>query len=222
MFAGPTLARATAINPGLALGGIIVLPPIKRGDVPRVVDAPAPGVLAIVDGYFHLENLSVGHLELRLALKRGWQVWGLSSMGAIRAAEMHHMGVQGWGSVFERYRDDPEFRDDEVALLHEPTAPYRESTEPLVHLRAGLADLVARGTITAEHSATVLERLMELWFGERSLARFRDLILELQPTKAEELKVWFRDFDRFRIKAHDLISFLDKTPWLTRHAKEQP
>ncbi len=130
MFAGPTLARASAIAPALDLSGIIILPPVKRGDVTRVVQGPEPGVLAIVDGYFHLENLSVGHLEIRLALKRGWQVWGLSSMGAIRAAEMHHMGVHGWGLVFERYRDDPDFRDDEVALLTSPGRPTARGPSP--------------------------------------------------------------------------------------------
>lgn len=216
MFAGPTLARATTIRPELSLANIIVLAPIKRGDIPRIVQqSQAPGVLAIVDGYFHLDNLSVGHLEIRLALKRGWEVWGLSSMGAIRAAEMCHMNVKGWGDVFARYRDDGDFRDDEVALLHEPNPPYRESSEPLVHLRAGLVDLVARGILTQEGADAVLARLMDMWFGERSLALFRDLILEHNPGSAEELKTWFKGFDRFRVKALDLLGFLDKRPWLS-------
>lgn len=216
MFAGPTLARATSMRPNLRLGEIIVLSPIKRGDLPRIVQqAQAPGVLAIVDGYFHLDNLAVGHLEIRLALKRGWEVWGLSSMGAIRAAEMCHMEVKGWGEVFARYRDDGDFRDDEVALLHEPNPPYRESTEPLVHLRAGLADLVGRGILRQDDADAVLARLMDMWFGERSLARFRELILERNPGCAEELKAWFGGFDRFRLKALDLISFLDRRPWLS-------
>ena len=210
----------------MPLDGVIVLPPVKRGDVTRVVESagPRPGVLAIVDGYFHLENLSVGHLEIRLALKRGWQVWGLSSMGAIRAAEMHHMGVRGWGAAFERYRDDGDFRDDEVALLHEPNPPYREVTEPLLHMRAALSDLVARGTLTAEDSQAILDQLMGMWFGERSLALFRDLIvarLPPEPGPAEELRAWFQGFDRFRTKAHDLVSFLEARPWLAEPASDR-
>lgn len=223
MFAGPTLARATAINPRAPLDDIIVLPPIRRGDVPRIVQqAASPGVLAIVDGYFHLENLSVGHMEIRLALRRGWQVWGLSSMGAIRGAELHHLGMRGWGVVFERYRDDGDFRDDEVALLHEPNPPYRESTEPLVHIRAGLRDLVACGMITDQDEVAILGSLTEMWFGERSLALVRDLLVERQPGKADEIREWFRSFDRFRSKAHDLLSFLDQRPWTEPTPKEQP
>lgn len=223
MFAGPTLARATAINPRAPLDGIIVLPPIRRGDVPRIVQqASAPGVLAIVDGYFHLENLSVGHMEIRLAIRRGWQVWGLSSMGAIRGAELHHLGMRGWGVVFERYRDDGDFRDDEVALLHEPNPPYRESTEPLVHIRAGLADLVSQALITAADEQAILGKLMDMWFGERSLALLRDLLVEAQPSKADTLHTWFRSFDRFRLKAHDLLRFLDEQPWKTPSLQETP
>lgn len=187
---------------------------MKRGDIPQVLQSRTrEGVLAVVDGYFHLENLSVAHLELRYALKRGWSVWGLSSMGAIRAAEMHHMDVRGWGRVFETYRDDPDFRDDEVALLHEPNPPYRESTEPLVHIRAGLAGLVAQGTIDAADERAILDHLMSLWFGERTLVLVRDLILERRPDQEEAVRAWIADFNRYRLKAHDLISFLEKRPW---------
>ena len=213
MFAGPTLARASRIASKVDLNGIIILPPVKRGDIPRIVQGSEPGVLVIVDGYFHLENLSVGHLEIRLALKRRWQVWGLSSMGAIRAAEMHHMGVFGWGAVFERYRDDPDFRDDEVALMHEPGPPYREATEPLVHMRGGLADLVTRDLITKADSAAILDQLMGMWFGDRSLGRLCELILERQPHNVDAVREWLKGFDQFRTKAHDLLSFLEKRPW---------
>ena len=130
VYAGPTLHRARAMSP-LQLDGLVVLPPVARGDVDRAVRAAAaPGVLVVVDGVFHLSSLAVGHLELRDALAAGWTVWGLSSMGAIRAAELEGEGMRGFGRAFARYRDDPDFRDDEVALLHEPTPPYRELSEP--------------------------------------------------------------------------------------------
>jgi hypothetical protein len=215
MFAGPTLTRALLIAPELPLDDIVVLPPVKRGDVPRVVQSAAePGVLVIVDGYFHLANLAVGHLELRLALQSGWQVHGIASMGAIRAAEMHQMGVRGYGEVFERYRDDPDFRDDEVALLHEPNPPYRQGSEPLIHMRMALRDLVARGALTAADETAVLDHLMTLWFGDRSLALFRDLIAARQPGLKDTLGDWWQGFDRFRIKSLDLIRFVEQKAWL--------
>ncbi len=88
-------------------------------------------------------------------------------------------------------------------------------------MRAGLADLVTREMITAGDAAAILEQLMGMWFGERSLALFRDLILERQPTRADELRTWFQRFDQFRIKARDLVSFLDQRPWLERSPKRE-
>jgi hypothetical protein len=213
MFAGPTLTRALAIKPDLPLDDIVIVPPVKRGDVPRVVQgATRPGVIALVDGYFHFANLAVGHLELRFALAQGWQVWGLSSMGAIRAAEMSSMGVRGFGDVFACFRDDPDFRDDEVALLHEPVEPYREVSEPLVHFRAALADLCSRGWLDETDRRAVVDHLMGLWFGERTIELFRQLVLARRPSLATETD-WWESFDRFRVKAHDLLRFLDQQPW---------
>ncbi len=76
---------------------IIVLPPVKRGDVEKLISEREPGAMAIVDGLFQ-QCLSVGHAEIRSAVAAGWQVWGLSSMGAIRAYEMRNMGVRGYVS----------------------------------------------------------------------------------------------------------------------------
>lgn len=194
-----------------------MLPPIKRGDVERLVTAPSeqgqPGVIAVVDGYFHLENLAVGHAELRGALAAGWQVWGLSSMGAIRACELHALGMKGYGQVFARYCEDPDFRDDEVGFLHEPTPPYREVSEPLVHLRAALAALEAEGHITPADTQHILNALMPMWFGDRTLALFRQLVTARVPGAEPAVRHAVASIDRYRVKAHDLVRFLEERPW---------
>jgi hypothetical protein len=211
LLAGPTLYRALAIKQ-VSLDGFIVLPPIKRGDVPQLISSNrgTQGTLVVVDGYFHLENLSVGHFELRVALKHGWTVWGMSSMGAIRAAEMHHLGVRGYGKVFERFRDDPDFRDDEVALLHEPGPPYREGSEPLFHLREALADLVATSAIDQAAHDKSLDELMNMWFGERTLPKFVEIVGRHAPAAAGEARRVVSQMDRYRRKALDLLEFIEK------------
>src|SRR5207245_3105902 len=93
IFAGPTLNDANALR-AVAREGIEVLPPVRRGDIEEIVSTHPPGVMVIVDGLFH-QCLSVGHAEIRSAVAAGWRVWGLSSMGAIRAYEMRHLGVRG-------------------------------------------------------------------------------------------------------------------------------
>lgn len=175
IFVGPTLHRGIAAGLRFELGDFVVLPPAKRGDVQRLIGS-TPGVIVVVDGYFHLDNLAIGHAELRDALAAGWRVWGLSSMGAIRAAEMRGLGMRGFGRVYQHYVDDPTFRDDEVALLHEPEPPYRTFSEPLVHVRAWLAAMVEAHALSAERRAELVQALMPMWFGDRTQALLRSLV----------------------------------------------
>ena len=203
LFVGPTLHRGLAVKLRFELDDFTVLPPAKRGDVERLLGAP-PGVIVLVDGYFHLHNLAVGHAELRDALEAGWQVWGLSSMGAIRAAEMRTLGMRGSGRVYQHYVDDPRFRDDEVALLHQPDPPYRTFSEPLVHIRAWLAAMVEAGALTAERRDELVGTLMPMWFGDRT----REL---LDSLVGPDLAGWTARLDEFQLKSIDLAEFL--TAW---------
>ncbi len=54
----------------------------------------------------------------------GWQVWGISAFGAIRAYEMRHAGMLGFGKVFEAFCDRRDVTDDEVLFLHSENSPY--------------------------------------------------------------------------------------------------
>lgn len=204
MFAGPTVGRALKIDPALALHGFEIRGPAQRGDVAALVAHAPPGTLVLVDGLFH-QNLAVGHVELREAIAAGWQVWGLASMGAIRAREMSHLGMRGFGRVFEMFcSPDKDFRDDEVVLLHAPGPDYAELSEPLVHLRIALADFARRRLITAAAAEEVVERLASMYFGDRTLRRFGELVLEACGGGFDPLA----EFDAHRIKSHDLLAFV--------------
>jgi hypothetical protein len=85
VFIGPTLAaeEARAIWPDA-----VYMPPVRQGDVYRVVTRLRPDAIGIVDGYFaHVP--SVWHKEILYALAEGVPVYGSASMGALRAAEPH-------------------------------------------------------------------------------------------------------------------------------------
>jgi hypothetical protein len=192
--------------------GVRRLAPIRRGDLTRLVRRNPPGAVAIVDGAFH-QTLAVGHAEIRDALGEGWHVWGLSSMGAIRACEMHTFGMSGWGRVFRRFCADEDFRDDEVALLHEPTPPYRAASEPLLHIREWLAHLERRQVLRPRDAHLVAQQLASMWFGDRTLARARALVSERAGDR-QEIDATLAGFDRFRVKAIDLRTFLAQRAWL--------
>jgi hypothetical protein len=58
-------------------------------------------------------HLSVSHVELHEAMGAGWKVYGLCSMGAIRASKTHHMGMLPLGRVAQMFCDDANFADNE-------------------------------------------------------------------------------------------------------------
>jgi hypothetical protein len=212
IFAGPTMATSPHAR-SLARRHRLH-PPIERGDVTKLLGRRTrPGVLVIVDGLFH-ERLAVGHAELRDALERGWQVWGVSSMGAIRAREMGPLGLKGFGRVFTRFLADDDFQDDEVALLHEPTPPYTPLTEPLVHLRVAAEHLVSVGIVDDARARAVIEDLKSRWFGERTLRRFIDTLARSGGDPPASIRAKLLPFDRFRIKTTDLERFLETRAWL--------
>ena len=214
MFVGPTLGESRAARKLAAARNVRLHPPIKRRDLSSFLakrQRRRPGVICIVDGVFH-DRLAVGHAEIRETLERGWQVWGLCSMGAIRAREMQSLGMCGFGRVYELFNAGHDFQDDEVALLHEPTSPYRAISEPLVHLRAALDHFVASGLLPRSLSVPVVEALKKRWFGDRTIeAMLGDL--RRQGAAMPLILAELRDFGRFRLKTIDLERFLESAPW---------
>src|SRR5512132_542369 len=110
IFTGPTLAPAEA----RAVLGATYLPPAAQGDVLRAA-LRRPHAIGIIDGYFERVP-AVWHKEILWAMAQGIHVFGSSSMGALRAAELHAFGMIGIGAIFEAYRDGELEDDDEVAV----------------------------------------------------------------------------------------------------------
>ena len=143
VFIGPTLAADEA---RATWSDAVYLPPVRQGDVYRLVARGTPDAIGIVDGYFsHVP--SVWHKEILHALSAGIPVYGAASMGALRAAELAQFGMVGVGRIFEAYRDgvlepfaEPFEDDDEVAVLHgPPELGYRALSEALINIRCTLA-----------------------------------------------------------------------------------
>jgi len=214
IFAGPSLYGAAIAEQACA--SITWLPPVKRGDVQHLVAEQEPCHIAIVDGLFH-QQLAVGHIELRNAVRSGWTIWGLSSMGAIRAYEMRGLGVRPFGRVYSYFLRHPTFRDDEVALLHHASAPYRCTSEPLIHIRVALEDQVAKGFLTSAVRDHIIQNLSSMWFGHRTL----DVLLQLINTYAgsddriDSIRL-IDGFQKYRIKSTDLADFVSFFPVLAQ------
>jgi len=211
LFAGPSL-RGVSPDALREAQRLRLLPPVRRGDVEGLL-GEEPGLLVLADGLFQ-DCLAVGHIEIREAVERGWQVWGLASMGAIRAYEMRFLGVRGYGRVYDLFVSEPDFPDDEVALLHSPDPDYTPFSEPLVHLRAALEAYQFQGILQAEDREAIQDRLKSLWYGDRTLDLFFRLVRAAAGRPVDPLLPSMRsEFDRYRLKSHDLDHFLLQHAW---------
>lgn len=140
LFTGPSLPPSEVPS----LPELRVLPPVAQGDVYRAA-RERPWGIGIVDGYFE-RMPAVWHKEILWALSEGVHVFGASSMGALRAAELADFGMVGVGRIFEQFRDGALTGDDEVALAHlSAEHDYRHASEALVDLRATLGAAVLAG-----------------------------------------------------------------------------
>jgi hypothetical protein len=168
VFLGPSLKRAEAAS----LIAADFRPPARRGDIYRgLIDGYT--TIVLIDGEFHGQP-SVWQREIVDALFEGAVVHGASSMGALRAAELHTLGMAGHGRIFAWYRDGVIDGDDEVALTYGPAElGYPALSEPLVNIRATLAAAVPN-IITAEEHTMLLESVRRLYFPSRSFAALLD------------------------------------------------
>jgi hypothetical protein len=185
-------------------------PPIKRNDINHLVATQKPSSVLIADGYFH-NSLAVGHREIREAIKAGWEIWGVSSMGAIRAAEMISSGMKGYGLVYKHFVEDPDFRDDEVTLLHGIIKPFIPVSEPLIHIRYSLNQLRSTNQITTREQNRIINILSSMWYGDRTLYLLKELLkTETKFTDEKVIEKFISGFDKFRIKSIDFINFINE------------
>lgn len=207
LFGGPSLYDQAGLRVAIP-PKIVVLPPASRGSISELLRFSPASKIVLIDGVFH-HDLAVGHAELRRALQSGWRIWGLASMGAVRAYEMRMLGMHGYGEVYGRFLWENDFQDDEVALLHTQGPPYRPISEPLVHLRNALHIWRQRSWIKARHADEIAAHFKSLWYGERHIRRFQECVLSAAlSVHHAALLDDLRNFDHFRTKLHDVRSFL--------------
>ncbi len=211
LFVGPSGFGIDAS--AFAIPGLSLRPPARRDDIENLLsEARAPGVIIVCDGVFESQP-AVSHREIGLALDLGWQVWGVSSIGAIRAREMQQDGMRGFGEVFRLFCQPGDFCDDEVCLLHFPEEPYFPVSEPLVNLRYALAQQGEQLGISSAAGAQLIDYLRGMWFGDRSNETMRDFMhtnLQLDPAVIDAFFGWMTNN---RIKNLDLQHLLQQQPW---------
>lgn len=175
VFCGPTI---TADEVVLIVPHAQVHPPVRHGDLLRLDLGPGDTVV-VIDGLFH-QIAPVRHKEILHLLARGVVVVGSSSMGALRAAELHTFGMIGVGEIFAAYRDGVIEADDEVAMTYS-LDDYRQLSEALADMRATLRLAVADGVLDDGQADRLVEHARRLPYASRSWPTLRRVVTTSAP-----------------------------------------
>ena len=165
IFAGPTISwpECHAILPQAHC-----LAPIQCGDILQALKQGAKQIV-IIDGVFE-QMAAVWHKEILLAIEEGVRVYGASSMGALRAAELSDFGMIGYGQVYQDFKRGVLEDDDEVTVLHKPQpSHYALMSDAMVNIRATIAHGVEKGIISAQFADSLLDKAKQTHYKQRHL-----------------------------------------------------
>ena len=204
VFLGPTLP----VKEARLILEATYLPPVSMGDVYYLMKRE-PKVIAIIDGLFERAP-AVWHKEILFALAQGVRVFGSSSMGALRAAELQSFGMEGVGKVFAAYRDGLLEDDDAVAMVHGPEEfGYRPISEALVNICEGLRLAEAEGAIGSGTHEVLLGSVKKTFYPDRSWQNLlaRGAVLGLPADELSALERFVRR-ESPNIKRADAVELL--------------
>ncbi|MCY6382851.1 TfuA-like protein [Hoeflea prorocentri] len=207
LFAGPSLAGTLSYE----YPGFDFRPPAKQGDLYLAVEDGADAI-GLIDGVFDGVP-SVWHKEVLWAIDQGVPVFGASSMGALRAAELDVFGMVGIGAVYDAYRDGALEDDDEVALQHGPAETgFAPLSLAMVNIRATLEKAVSEGVVSAQVSDQAASLAKCIHFKERT---WTALLAALRGNGDAELTAvadWLRDnyVDRKNLDALMLLDHISR------------
>lgn len=198
VFLGPTLPLSEARQ----VLDADFRPPARQGDVFRAL-TDAPDALLLIDGVFESAP-SVWHHELLAAHASGVKLFGASSMGALRAAELPGV-VAPVGEIARRFVSGEWNDDAAVALLHADAAQrYRALTVPWVNVFATAREAQRRRLITARQARALCLEAERQFYQARTWASVLDALGWSPPLRAALLEV------RVDLKAEDARRALRK------------
>jgi hypothetical protein len=214
VFLGPSLPRVEAT----AILEADYRPPVRQGDIYRLVQQRRPQAIAVIDGYFQ-EVPSVWHKEILWALDQGIPVYGAASMGALRAAELARYGMVGVGKIFEAYssgsytpyNDEPFEDDDEVAVIHGPAElSYPPLSVAMVDLRETLAQAAQAGVIDAALRDALVAAFKRRFYRARSFEALPEILtgLGVPSGTVQALQAWLAE-GRISQKKADTAALLE-------------
>lgn len=184
IFAGPTLSGTNQLPDA----GYEIRPPARQGDVFKAIEDGA-NVIGLIDGIYE-QVPAIWHKEILFGLAGGAQIFGASSMGALRAAECAAYGMIGIGKIYHDYVSGALEDDAEVAQLHGPAElDFLPLSEPLVNVRATISQCLHRGYVTGAEHDRLIETAKATFFKDRTYKLLVQSCIPDESRAAEMLMV---------------------------------
>lgn len=181
VFAGPSVPAATRVHHP----AIDWRPPAEAGDLLALLNERPEKVL-LIDGLFD-ERASVKHKEAMALMAAGTRLYGATSMGALRAAELHGEGMIPLGAIANAYLSGLLVGDDEVALVHgDARIHWKAVSVAMVDVRATLVHAVRERVVTPDEA----RRLRQCWHDIHYVDRDWPVMIEMQdivPSQKAEI-----------------------------------
>jgi hypothetical protein len=163
-YVGPSVSVADARR----ILDVEYVAPVRSLDLLRAIDSGPVDAFVIIDGLFE-QVAAVRHKEILYALSIGIPVYGASSMGALRAAELAAFGMVGVGQVFESFRTGELTDDDEVAISHAAAElAFKPLSDAMVNIRDGLARAEQEGIVDKPQRTRLIALGKALFYADRS------------------------------------------------------
>lgn len=163
VFLGPSAKPEDILE---MLPDAYVRPPVARGDLYhfRILKH---SLFIVIDGIFS-NQLAISPREVVDVINDGAVFVGISSMGALRAADCAPAGAIGLGQIYRLYRRRIISSEDEVAVVHNPELPHPSASTPLVNMRIVLRRAFRRGLISSQDCDQIITAAESMHFSERT------------------------------------------------------
>ncbi|QRM29963.1 TfuA-like protein [Microvirga sp. VF16] len=193
VFLGPSLPQEQARN----LLQAHYAAPADQGDIVEAVQLLRPRIIVLIDGAFGSVP-TVRHKEILWALAQGVEIFGASSLGALRAAELAGYGMRGYGLIYRWYRSVPFAEDDEVAVaMAPPELGAGALGDALIDMRITFNRAVRAGIVPPNLREHLVGIARSTHFLERSyshvLTRAEAEIPAQYASSLRNLQAWLRD-----------------------------
>ncbi len=153
--------------------------PIQRGDLLKDIRNKT-NVVVIFDGKFE-QSLAVSPIEILDAIRSGILIFGASSMGALRAAELRNYGMIGHGKIFELIYNSNVFRDDLLGQVFDENG--KSLSLPYIDFYFNGTHYIKLGKIQKPVFAWLCNHYLRTHYANRTFSNFMSLLNSLKTPK---------------------------------------